>query len=66
MGRQPSDQELDRLQRFMANQRTAFAANQESAVAFASNTAENEKVEAATYTALARVLMNLDEFTTRE
>ncbi|MCC6794921.1 MAG: PSD1 domain-containing protein [Candidatus Hydrogenedentes bacterium] len=66
MGRQPSDQELDRLQQFMADQRTAFSANQESAIAFASNTAENEKVESATYTALARVLMNLDEFTTRE
>ncbi|NUM56211.1 MAG: DUF1553 domain-containing protein [Candidatus Hydrogenedentes bacterium] len=67
MGRQPSDAELDRLQKFMADQRAAFAASQDSAIAFAGNAPVlDDKTEAATYVALARVLMNLDEFTTRE
>lgn len=67
LGRQPSDAELDRLQKFIADQRAAFLANQDGAIAFASNSAVvDDKVEAATYVALARVLMNLDEFTTRE
>ena len=67
MGRQPADAEIDRLQRFMADQRVAFAASQDSAVVFAGNApAMDDKAEAATYVALARVLLNLDEFTTRE
>lgn len=67
MGRQPSDAELDRLQRFMADQRAAFAASHDSAIAFAgTRPVVDDKTEAAVYVALARVLMNLDEFTTRE
>lgn len=68
LGRNPSDAELDRLQKFLADQAAAFAGNAESAIAFAGNAtpAEPEAVTAATYVALARVLMNLDEFVTRE
>ncbi|HRK33229.1 MAG TPA: PSD1 and planctomycete cytochrome C domain-containing protein [Candidatus Hydrogenedentes bacterium] len=68
MGRQPTDAELDRLQRFVADQQAAFAGSKESALAFAGNvqSAESDAATAATYVALARVLMNLDEFITRE
>ncbi|MBM3289641.1 MAG: DUF1553 domain-containing protein, partial [Candidatus Hydrogenedentes bacterium] len=67
IGRQPADAELDRLQRFLADQRAAFASSQDSAIAFASNApSAADKTEAAAYTALARVVLNLDEFTTRE
>lgn len=68
MGRQPSDQELDRLVQFMGDQRKAFEANPETAARFAGPQLpeHTDTVTGATYVALARVLMNLDEFITRE
>ena len=53
--RPPSEAELHRLRDFLNRQRTAFAAN------------PNEKdAPKSAWTALARVLLNLDEFITRE
>ncbi|MDZ4860093.1 MAG: PSD1 and planctomycete cytochrome C domain-containing protein [Candidatus Hydrogenedentes bacterium] len=68
MGREPNDAELDRLQKFVADQRAAFEGNSETAVAFAGNVVSGatDATTGATYVALARVLMNLDEFVTRE
>jgi hypothetical protein len=53
--RAPSDVELARLHDFLNRQRTAFAANPK----------EKDATKSA-WTAIARVLLNLDEFITRE
>lgn len=68
MGRAPSDAEVARLQQFLAEQRSAFEGNHELAAAFANAHTPEEKSapERAAYVALARVILNLDEFTTRE
>jgi len=68
LARQPSDFEQERLQAFVAAQREHFEANAEDAKAAASSTRPESADEAAsaTWTAFARVVLNLDEFITRE
>jgi hypothetical protein len=68
LARQPSDFEKERLLAFVAGQREHFEANAEAAKSAASTTRPESADEAAsaTWTAFARVLLNLDEFITRE
>ena len=68
LSREPGSAELSRLRDYLREQRDRFAADAQSAAAFApaSLPAQISTVEAATWTALSRVLMNLDEFITRE
>jgi mono/diheme cytochrome c family protein len=73
MAREPSEAELARLQELLKDQRERFAAEPEAALRFAAleapadGAAENpEAIEKAAHIALARVIMNLDEFVTRE
>lgn len=68
LGRVPSDEEVTRLTAFMGEQRSTFAAAEETATEFAAQHQPSgaDPVEAAVNTALARVIMNLDEFVTRE
>jgi Protein of unknown function (DUF1553) len=58
--------ELERLTRYVEEQRRDFATNPDDAQKLAGETAVESAVEAATWIALARVLLNLDEFITRE
>ncbi|MBC8116818.1 MAG: DUF1549 domain-containing protein, partial [Candidatus Saccharimonas sp.] len=68
LSRQPSSSELARLRSYLDEQRTRFTGDTKSAADFAPNPLPNGATspEAAAWTALARVLMNLDEFITRE
>jgi mono/diheme cytochrome c family protein len=68
LGRHPTDAEVARLVKFLAEQQVAFAANPVVAGNFATGYIPDgvEPTTAAAYIALARVLMNLDEFVTRE
>ena len=68
MGRQPSDGEVARLQQFLEEQREAFQQDADEAAKFAGGEQPSsaDPAEAAAYTALSRVVMNLDEFITRE
>ncbi|MBX3412700.1 MAG: PSD1 domain-containing protein [Pirellulales bacterium] len=71
LAREPSMNEQATLGRFVAEQRASFAADRESAASALGVTAEAgaadpQLAERATWTALARVLLNLDEFVTRE
>jgi mono/diheme cytochrome c family protein len=68
LARQPSDFEQERLLTFVAAQRSHFETNAEDAKAAASSSRPESTNEAAsaTWTAFARVLLNLDEFITRE
>jgi mono/diheme cytochrome c family protein len=68
LARQPSDFEEKRLLAFVAGQREHFEANTEAAKAAASTNRPEAADEAtsATWTAFARVVLNLDEFITRE
>ncbi len=68
MGREPSDAELTRLKQFLDSQESAFQANPEVAAKFADQHVPEDvdAPERASYVALARVIMNLDEFITRE
>lgn len=68
MGREPSDAEMARLRQFLADQKSAFEADPETAKKFADQHVPDDvpATESATYVALARVIMNLDEFITRE
>jgi hypothetical protein len=68
LARNPSSAEQARLTTFLHRQRAAFAASAEAA-ALAAPQHRPEKMsaaEAAAWTALARVMLNLDEFVTRE
>jgi hypothetical protein len=67
LGRPPSDQELDRLQDYLQQQRRAFELTPEDArrIAPAGLDADLSPLDAAAWTCAARVLMNLDEFITR-
>ncbi len=58
--------EMDRLTEYVSQQRHIFASTPENARKLAGDAATNPIEEAATWTALARVLLNLDEFITRE
>jgi mono/diheme cytochrome c family protein len=75
LGREPAAAELSRLERFLSQELTEFQAAPQDAQAFLSgNAKENRSVvptsrsapELAAWTAVARVLLNLDEFITRE
>jgi len=67
LSRAPTRAELDRLVEFHAAQTRLLHKNQESVPQLvASNNAPESNVETATFVALARTLMNLDEFVTRE
>jgi mono/diheme cytochrome c family protein len=68
LGREPGEAEASRLATFLATQRERFAADA-AAAKVATPAALPEGIgpaEAAAWTALARVLLNLDEFITRE
>ena len=65
--RPPVDAERDCLVRFFSSQREHFAANADAAQAVAEAMPESvSAAEAAAWVATARVLLNLDEFITRE
>ena len=68
LGRVPSDAELATLVSLMEDQRRNFAANPEAAKQVAGDPAlaPEAACDSAAYVSLARVLMNLDEFITRE
>jgi hypothetical protein len=58
--------ELGRLEQYLDQQRQEYAVAQEAAGKLAGEAGEKPAAEAAAWTALARVLLNLDEFVTRE
>ncbi|MBL8215856.1 MAG: PSD1 domain-containing protein [Bryobacterales bacterium] len=60
LSRKPSAPERERLQRWLAQERDALASKPEEAKALAAD------LEVALWTSLARVLLNTDEFITRE
>jgi hypothetical protein len=66
LSRQPTEAELTLLTDYLNRERTRFSADVESARAFVSLT-ENDAaiIELAAWTSAARVLMNTDEFVTR-
>ena len=68
LSRTPSSQELARLRGYLDEQRSHFASDLKSATDFAPKPlpAEVTPPEAAAWMAVSRVLMNLDEFITRE
>jgi hypothetical protein len=67
LARSPSDSELVRVLEYLESQRTAFAAAPQDALAVAPQPAAGVTPgEAAAWTMVARVLLNLDEFITRE
>jgi hypothetical protein len=66
--RAPDEVELSRLEEFLAVQRAAYAANLDDAGKLAGTgvPSDTPPAEVAAWVALARVLINLDEFITRE
>lgn len=71
MSRKPSPKELDRLKKFLDQQRQVYQADPSSATLLiadsASETMNSKPVpEVAAWTSLCRVLFNLDDFMTRE
>ena len=67
LSRPPSGYELSRLQAFFDKQLKHYRANPEEASKMAGKMPHNATVsDSAAWTAVARVLMNLDEFITRE
>jgi mono/diheme cytochrome c family protein len=68
LSREASTAELERLSPFVTSQRSYYELNEEAATAVASATrpAETSAAESATWTVFARILLNLDEFITRE
>ena len=68
LSRQPSSSELARMRGYLDEQRSRFSSDTKSASDFAPNLLPNgvTSAEAAAWTAVSRVLMNLDEFITRE
>ncbi len=68
LSREPGSTELSRLRDYLQQQRSRFTDDDKAAAEFAPKELPNQvsPVEGATWTALARVLMNLDEFITRE
>ena len=60
IARDPSAQELVRLSRLLGKARSLFKDNEQGAKEFAGNT------ESSAWAVTARVLLNLDEFITRE
>ena len=67
LSREPTEVEQNQLQRFVVDQRIDFADQEEQAGDFAGRkSAPKDVVELATWASAARVMMNLDEFITRE
>jgi hypothetical protein len=66
LGRDPSSVERDRLKRFYEERVTAFAADSKAARNAAGKGTDERVAERAAWVATARILMNLDEFITRE
>lgn len=68
LSRNPSAYELSRLQQYVELQRIRYTANSEAAEAASPSVLPDgiSKIEGAAWTATARVLLNLDEFITRE
>jgi len=68
LAREPDDVELNRLSAFLEKQRTYYKSSKAAAqlTAPANRPASIDAVEAAAWTTVARVLLNLDEFITRE
>jgi mono/diheme cytochrome c family protein len=68
LAREPGGVELQRLSDLLAQQREGFAGHDSEAAQLAGQGAENAPPdgERAAWTALARVVLNLDEFITRE
>ncbi len=68
LGREPLDSELAALNGYLGRQRSGFVDNAEAAAVLspASLPAEVSPADGAAWTAVARVLLNLDEFITRE
>lgn len=66
--REPSQEELEVMLPFIERQQSQFQADTKAATAAAPNDCPKEisPAEAATWVAVARVLLNLDEFITRE
>ena len=66
--RPPDDRERERLQRYLQDQRLSFAAEPDQARGLAGGDLPEgiEAAEAAAWVAVVRVLINLDEFITRE
>ncbi|MHC4879677.1 MAG: DUF1553 domain-containing protein [Planctomycetota bacterium] len=68
LSRDASPAEVERLKDFVASQRSYYELNEEAAKSVASTTrpSETSLAESATWTVFARILLNLDEFITRE
>ncbi|HEV3138749.1 MAG TPA: DUF1553 domain-containing protein, partial [Pirellulales bacterium] len=68
LARDPSPSELAGLTEFLASQRKRFASSPQDIVTVApiNRPSQVDPIQAATWTMLARVLLNLDEFVTRE
>ncbi len=69
VGRSPGDVEMARLQQLLSEQRTSFAADGTAALALVSTPRRSPRIstiELAAWTAVCRVVLNLDEFITRE
>jgi hypothetical protein len=64
--REPSDSELSSLLEYLQAQRSHFAAAPTEAQRAAPAGSKVDPAEAAAWTMVARVLLNLDEFVTRE
>ncbi|MEX2169445.1 MAG: PSD1 and planctomycete cytochrome C domain-containing protein [Pirellulales bacterium] len=64
--RPPDPFEVERLGGYVEQQRQIFASNPEGAILLAGDISIKPVEDAAAWTALARVLLNLDEFITRE
>jgi hypothetical protein len=65
VGREPSAVETERLLRFLAEQRQEYDADSTAAKQFAGSV-PGDAATAAAWVAVARVVLNLDEFITRE
>jgi hypothetical protein len=68
LARSPKPEERDRLQRLYSGQLDGFQTNPFEAIAIAAKSASAgpETPELAAWTVVSRVLLNLDEFITRE
>ncbi len=66
LNRAPRPEELQRLTAFHAEQKASVQKDGAAALQILGSTASSDQVEAATFVAVARVLLNLDEFINRE
>ncbi|HWA98529.1 MAG TPA: hypothetical protein VG713_08550, partial [Pirellulales bacterium] len=66
LGRKPTAPEIDRLRQFHDERHAQYAADASAAKLLVGKRATGDHAETAAWIATARVLMNLDEFITRE